>query len=115
MAYAGSYKLEERLGRIEAQRRKIAKGAVYSVNQDGLIIAKPRRRGLRFPVRILAFAAASVILFKAVVYAAIGPASYTDRVSSLTDGTAVERFAAWVMTADSATIWLATQLRLLVS
>ncbi|WP_417248240.1 hypothetical protein [Celeribacter sp.] len=114
MAYAGSHKFEERLTRIEAKRRKIAKGAIYSVNHDGLIIARPRRRSVRFPVRILFLAIACVFLFKATVLATIGAGNYNARVATLAEGTSAEKAAAWVMSADSATVWLATQLKLVL-
>lgn len=114
MQYADSEKLESRLARIEARRRKLAHGAVYSVNHDGLIIAKPRRRRrVRIRLRTIFLIISAVILFKAVVYASIGQVSYNDRVALLAQGTLAERVAAWFMSADGATVWLADQLRLL--
>lgn len=52
MAYAGSQQLEKRVTKIEARRRALSHGVVYSVNQDGLIIARPRRRGMRRPLHL---------------------------------------------------------------
>jgi hypothetical protein len=115
MAYTGSQQLEKRLTRIEVQRRSIAKGAVYSVNQDGLIISRPRRTGLRFPLRGLFFAIAGLLMFKVGVMVALGAATYADRIGTLNDGTVFERAGAWVMTADPATLWMATQVKLFLS
>lgn len=115
MAYEGSQQLEKRLTRIEVKRRSIAKGAVYSVNQDGLIISRPRRTGLRFPMRGLFFAIAALIMFKVGVLAALGAATYADRIDLLNEGTVLERAGAWVMAADPATMWMATQVKLFLS
>jgi hypothetical protein len=115
MAYAGSQHLDKRLTRIEAKRRAISKGAVYSVNQDGLIISRPRRRGLRFPLQGLFFAIAGLMMFKVGLVVVLGTATFAARVESLAEGTVFERAGAWVMTADPATLWVATQMKLLLS
>lgn len=114
MAYAGSQKFEKRLTRIEKQRRKLARGAVYAVNQDGLIVARPRRRSTRRPLRFVFFVLAGVMTFKSVLYSHLGAGTYASRVEELSVGTAVEQAGAWVMTADPATIWLAMQFKLLI-
>ncbi|AJE45899.1 hypothetical protein [Celeribacter indicus] len=114
MANAGSQQLEKRLTRIEARRRALRRGAVYSVNHDGLIIARPRRRGLRRPLHLLIVALAAVLLFKAALYATLGAATYAGRIAELAEGSAPERVAAWVMQADGVTVWLAMQGRMLL-
>lgn len=115
MAYAGSQQLEKRLTRIEAKRKALSRGVIYSVNQDGLIIARPRRRGLRRPFHLLFMALAAVIGFKAVLYASLGAVTYNDRIAELAEGSIVERAGAWVMTADQLTVWLATEGQLLLN
>jgi hypothetical protein len=115
MAYAGSQQLEKRVTRIEARRRALSHGVVYSVNQDGLIIARPRRRGMRRPLHLAFFALAGVIAFKAVLYATLGSATYTNRVSELASGTVIEQAGAWVMAADPFTVWIALQGKMLLS
>ncbi|WP_460274125.1 hypothetical protein [Celeribacter sp. ULVN23_4] len=114
MAYAGSQQLEKRVTRIEARRRAIKHGVIYSVNQDGLIIARPRRRGLRRPLYLVFFALAGVMAFKAVLYASLGASTYGTRVAELASGTFVEKAGAWVMHADQFTIWLALQIKMLL-
>lgn len=114
MAYAGSQQLEKRLTRIEAKRRSISRGAVYSVNQDGLIISRPRRRGRRVPVRGLFFAVAALIIFKAGLYANLGAGTYVARIDELASGTVIERAGAWVMAADPMTVWVATEVKLML-
>lgn len=115
MAYAGSQQLNKRLTRIEARRRALSKGVIYSVNQDGLIIARPRRRGLRRPIHLLVVALVGVMLFKVVLYATLGASTYVARVAELAEGTMIERAGAWVMHADDLTIWLALQGKMLLS
>jgi hypothetical protein len=115
MAYAGTQQHTKRLTRIEAKRRAISKGAVYSVNQDGLIIARPRRRGMQLPLRGVFFAFASVILFKVVLLASLGAGTYNSRVAELASGSVFERAGAWAMTADPLTLWTATQVKLLLT
>ncbi|PZX11471.1 hypothetical protein [Celeribacter halophilus] len=115
MAQAGSQQLNKRLTRIEARRRALRRGVIYSVNHDGLIIARPRRRGLRRPIHLVFVALAGIILFKAVLYATLGSSTYVARVEDLAAGTAIERAGAWVMQADQLTIWLALQGKMLLS
>ena len=112
MAYAGTQNLEKRLTRIEAQRRALSRGAVYSVNHDGLIIARPRRRGMRRPLSVVFCILAGIMAFKAMMYALIGPATYADRVADLQSGTVIEKAGAWLMAADPATVWLAMQINM---
>ncbi|MEN8887838.1 MAG: hypothetical protein ABF243_03100 [Celeribacter marinus] len=115
MVYAGAKSFEKRLTRIEVQRRKLEHGAVYSVNQDGLIIARPRRHASRNPLRLVFLSLLGVLLFKALVFASLGAVSYNARVATLKEGTLVERAGAWAMTADPATIWVARHSKLLLS
>lgn len=112
MAYAGSQLLDKRLTRIEAKRRSISKGAVYSVNHDGLIISRPRRRGLRFPLQGVFFAIVGLMMFKVGLILALGQGTYAARINILAEGTVFERAGAWVMTADPATLWVAAQINL---
>ncbi|WP_417241695.1 hypothetical protein [Celeribacter sp.] len=115
MAYVGTRSFEKRLTKVEVQRRKLDRGAVYSVNQDGLILARPRRHASRSPLRLVFFTLLGVLLFKALVLASLGTVSYNARVATLQDGTVVERIGAWIMTADPSTVWVAKQGKLLFS
>lgn len=115
MAYAGTQQHAKRLTRIEAKRRAISRGAVYSVNHDGLIIARPRRRGMRFPLRGLFFAIASLLMFKVALLSSLGASIYSDRVAELAEGSAFERAGAWVMAADPLTSWAAIQVKLFLT
>lgn len=55
-----------------------------------------------------------MIAFKAVLYATLGGATYTNRVNDLASGTVIEQAGAWVMAADPITVWLAIQGKMLL-
>lgn len=110
MADAKQMEFSERLGRIDKAHRQMSRGYVTSVNHDGLIIARPRRKSSRLPLRGLFLSLAVLLTFKGFVYAQIGEAAYTDRVNLLANGTIVERIGAYAMHADPATLWIARQI-----
>lgn len=100
----------KRLRRIDRRHQKMARGYVTVVNSDGLVVARPRRTQLRFPWKMLAVAALALFVFKGFVYANLGQASYSERVTLLQAGTPAEQFGAWVMQADPLTLWIAQQI-----
>lgn len=102
-AAAADKKFAKRLDQISRRHSKLAKGYLMSVNHDGLVVAKPKRAGLRFPLRGLILAAMLVIGFKAFALAYLGVGSYDERIGRLAGGTTAEKAAAWVMQADPAT------------
>ncbi len=102
---------EKRLRTISRRHDRMNRsGVVHSVNHDGLIVARPRRRSLRFPLRGLLLLIAAGFAFKGYLLADLGPATYGDRVSVLQAGTIVEQGGAWLMQADPATVWIAEQI-----
>ena len=92
-----------RVDRIARQHSRLAKGYLMSVNHDGLVVARPRRSGPRFPFQGLLLTAIAVIGFKGFAFAYLGAAGYEDRVAMLSQGTTSEWMAAYVMQADPAT------------
>lgn len=106
----GSSDLQEfdnRLRRIDRRNRKLSRGYVTTVNQDGLVVAEPRGRTVAFPWRGILFVLVALILFKAFVFSQIGAEQYTATVAELKAGTLVEQIGAWAMTADPATVQIA--------
>lgn len=104
-----------RMRRIERRNKALARGYVMSIDHDGLIVARPSRRGGAIP-RLLLKLAILVMAFKVVAYSAIGAEEYTSRVQILSEGTVAEQVAAWVMTADPVTVWLSQEaLKLIAS
>lgn len=92
---------------VRGHNRRVANGAVYKMNSDGLIEARPRRRGPRFPLRGLVLLFGAGMLFKGFLLAHLGGIAYNERVGLLAEGTIVEQAGAWVMQPDPVTVQLA--------
>ncbi len=111
MADLKQYQFAQRLRRIDAKHRKLARGRVASVSDDGLIVARPQRCIPRPPLRGLFLGLLAFLLFKGFIFAWLGEDAYGERVALLEQGTQVERFGARVMKADPVTIWIASRMR----
>lgn len=101
---------DDRLRRIGRRHRAMAKGYTTYVRPDGLVVARPTRRGPRVPVRFVVYVVAALVLFKAFLLAAVGPVTYDERVAKLAEGTAFEQAGAWVMQTDPASGWIASRI-----
>ncbi len=101
----------KRLRRIRKRHRKLAQGYVQTINHDGLIIAKPRRRRSVFPWKGIALMLVALFAFKGVLHAQLGATTYDRRVATLQNGTIVEKAGAWAMQADPLTLWISAQVR----
>lgn len=99
----------KRVKRINKHHRKLANGSIASVNHDGLIVAKVRRTGPRFPWKGVALCFAAFFAFKGFLLSQLGEATYNTRVTSLEDGTFVEKIGAYAMTTDPVTLWVSDQ------
>ncbi len=93
-----------RLRRIDRVHRSLAAGYVTTVDESGLIVARPERKGSHQIARSLFFCLLILMAFKAVLYAKIGDESYRESILMLQNGTVVEQFGAYVMTADPVTV-----------
>lgn len=100
----------KRVKRINKRNRKLANGYVTSINHDGLIIAKVRRSGPRFPWKGIALCFIAFFAFKGFLLAQLGEATYNNRVASLQAGTSIEKIGAYGMSADPVTQWVASQI-----
>ena len=114
MADAKQLQFGQRLRRIDRTKRTLAQGYVTTVNHDGLIIARPRRKTSHFPYRALFLGLLILLAFKGFLFANLGPEAYQDQVAILQSGTAIEKVGAYVMKADPVTIWLADQMATLM-
>ena len=101
---------DNRLKRIERSHRDFGRGYTAVVGRDGLITikARPSRRSL--PVKGAALLLIGFFCFKALMLAHLGPDAYVERVAELETGTIVEQVGGWMMQADPATHWIATQI-----
>lgn len=101
---------DKRLRRIERRNRRLSHGAVPYIDSTGLVSYRPRRSGLRLPLRGLFLLALGFIVFKGLVLAHLGPDLYDERVEALRMGTVIERGGAWAMQVDPASAWVAAQI-----
>jgi len=101
----------KRVKRINKHHRKLANGYITSVNHDGLIIAKVRRSGPRFPWKGVALCFAAFFIFKGFLLSQLGAVTYDARVSTLEQGTIVEKAGAYAMSADPVTVMISDQIR----
>ena len=105
---------ERRMRRISRRHSKLSQGYVTAVNSDGLVVAKPRRRGNRGMLRGLAMVVIVMMLFKAFLHAQIGAEAYQDRIDALAAGSIVEQAGAHFMVADPITVWISSKVVSLV-
>lgn len=97
----------KRLRQIGRRHRRMARnGVVHSINHDGLIIARARRRTPRFPLRGVVILVLAIVLFKGFLHNELGDRVYQQRVAILTEGSWPERVGGWVMQSDAATLWV---------
>jgi len=105
---------DNRLRKIDSKHRKIALGYTTRVGDDGLIVIRPRRRGIRVPLKGLALLVLGFFGLKGLMLAQIGIQGYSERVGTLQQGSIVENLGAWIMQADAFTIWVAQQVAPLI-
>ncbi|MEM7752324.1 MAG: hypothetical protein AAF230_02860 [Pseudomonadota bacterium] len=101
---------DRRMRRITRRHTQLSRGYVTSVNDDGLVVAKPKRKFRRGTLRGVAIVVLTLMLFKGVLFSQLGPAAYAERVDSLSQGSFFEQAGAVLMAADPITIWLAGQI-----
>lgn len=101
---------DKKMKRLSLKHRRLARGAVTSVNHDGLIIARPKRASGDFPLKGILLTVAAFFLFKGYLLAAEGPITYLERVAELENGSTVGKIGAFVMQADVLTMYIAEHL-----
>lgn len=97
---------ERRMRRISKRHSKLSHGFVTQVTDDGLVVARPRKRGRNATLRGLVLIVAVIFVFKGFLHAHLGATAYDERVEKLAAGNLVEQAGAWAMTADPVTLWL---------
>jgi len=98
---------EKRLRNVVRNHQRLNTGAVHSMRDDGLIVARPRVYNPKFPLRGLILLVVTAVLFKAYIYANLGAERFNERVSQLAEGSTIEKVGSWVMQADTVTITIA--------
>lgn len=105
---------DRRMSRISRRHSKLSHGYVTKVMDDGMVVAKPRRRGGMTTVRALAILLLVMVLFKGMLHAVLGDVEYQTRIAALASGSSIEKAGAIVMTADPGTIWISGHVSSLV-
>lgn len=97
----------ERLELLGRKHRQMTSGYVARVGRDGLITVTPKRAQRSFPLKGLLLLVLGFFVFKAFTLAAVGPVTYNERLSSLSNGSVVERAGARLLAIDPLTQALA--------
>ena len=105
---------DRRVRRISRRQTKLSHGYVTTVTDDGMVVAKPKRKSRWGTVRSLILLAIVMVAFKGVLHARLGGVEYQARIDALSAGTAVEKAGAWVMTADPLTAFISGHVSSLV-
>lgn len=101
---------DRRMRRITRRHTQLSRGYVTSVNDDGLVVAKPRRRFSRGTLRGVAIVMVVLMLFKGFLFNELGAAAYQQRVETLSAGSVFEQAGAVLMSADPITVWLSRRI-----
>ncbi|WP_278921367.1 hypothetical protein [Pseudophaeobacter profundi] len=94
-----------RVARLQTKHAAFSRGYTARVQSDGLIIVEPRRLRSRVSGRVFLLILTGFLIFKAFLMAAVGFASYDERVNKLASGTMIEKLGAVLMQADPVSTW----------
>lgn len=97
---------DRRMRRISRRHTKLSHGYVTSINDDGMVVAKPKRKSRAGTIRSLALLFLVMVMFKGVLHGRLGDTEYQARIDTLSSGSAVEQAGAWVMYADPVTVYI---------
>ena len=100
---------DRRMRRITRRHTKLSHGYVTSVNDDGLVVAKPKRKR-RGTLRGVAIVVLVMMVFKGFLHSQLGAAAYGERVAALSNGSAFEKAGGVLMAADPITVWLSARI-----
>ncbi|MCR9127578.1 MAG: hypothetical protein NXH82_15870 [Rhodobacteraceae bacterium] len=92
-----------RLDRLGRKHKAMGDGYTTSLRKDGLLVATPRRKPRRLPLRPLMFVAVAVMVSKVCLLSYLGETAYQARLDRLAQGGTVERAGAWTMSIDPVT------------
>lgn len=101
---------ERRRKKLISKHSEMAHGYGYRMNKDGLLVVKPQRSSPRLSWRAVVLFLLAFWLFKGFVIANLGPETYNERVTKLSEGAFFERAGAFVMQIDPASDWIARQI-----
>ncbi|MCC1493970.1 hypothetical protein [Cognatishimia sp. F0-27] len=89
---------------VRAKHARMARGYVTKIDKNtGLIVQCPDSKAAGFGLRLLFAACVGFFLFKAFLFAGLGPETYNSNVLTLQAGSLYEQAGAWLMQADPIT------------
>lgn len=97
---------DRRMRRITRRHTQLSRGYVTSINDDGLVVAKPRKKIRRGTLRGIAIVVLVLMVFKGFLHNQLGDFAYATRVDGLSQGSMFEQAGAVLMAADPITVWL---------
>ncbi|WP_255200053.1 hypothetical protein [Sulfitobacter sp. HGT1] len=100
----------KRVNNLNRKHKALANGYYTTIRNDGLVIARPRRRDTGLPVKYILALVVLFVLLKAFMLSANGPGTYQIRLNALSEGTAIERAGAWILQVDPVTQALANKI-----
>ena len=107
MSTSQNRQFQDRVRRLSRKHARMETAGVDpKLDKDGLIIARPRRRGLRLSPRPFILLILLAWGFKVLLYSYLGPEDYAARLSALDPDDPVARAGAFVLQADPATVWV---------
>ena len=105
------YQFQARLAQLNRKHAAMAAGCDAQMRADGLIVVKPGKTRHRVTPRGIVYLLAAVLLFKAVLMAALGQATYAERIATLGQGNLLEQAGAAVMQSDPLSLLLSEKIR----
>ena len=99
-----------RVARLQRKHYGFSQGYSARIQPDGPIVIEPRKTRSWVALKITTLILAAFLVFKTFLMAALGFASYDERVARLAEGTVVEQIGAVVMQSDPASVWAAQQI-----
>lgn len=105
---------DRRVRRISRRQTRLSHGYVTTVTDDGMIVAKPKRKRNGTTLRALAMLVLVLMMFKGVLHGRLGAAEYESRIATLASGSIIEQAGAVVMSADPLTVLISDQVSSLV-
>lgn len=94
----------------KTQSRLVRRGYTARVDKNGIIIAKPKVKRLRLPVKGAFLMVTGFLCFKALMLSANGPETYKERLAILQNGNVVEVVGSHVLAIDPATQYIANKM-----
>ena len=106
---------DRRLEQIVCRHSAMSNGFVRSVNEQGLIVTRPRLYKPNFPFKGLLIALTLGFLLKGFLLVDLGEAAYAERIAELQTGSTIKQLSAWVMQSDPLTVIVSNSIAAIIA